>query len=300
MGARRGRRKGVRTRRAAHLDLIRPGGHIPHMILALPFPVVDPVLIEVGPLAIRWYALAYIAGFLFGWWLAKKLVANAALWPGNNAPFAPSAIDDAIVWAALCGILGGRIAFVLIYNLDFYLANPLAMLAVWEGGMAFHGGIVGGVVGLWIFARRNSLPVLPLIDLAAIVAPIGIALGRIANFIKPELWGRVSDVPWAIYFPGAGPLPRHPSQIYQALTEGLLLFAVLLVIARMGGLKRPGFMAGCFGIGYGLARSFGELFREPDPQLGFLFAGATMGQILSIPVILAGLWLVIRARRQPA
>lgn len=300
MGARGARRKGGRFRRGASLDLPGRGGHIPTMFLALPFPVIDPVLIEVGPLAIRWYALAYIAGFLFGWWLAKKLVADAALWPGNNAPFAPTVIDDAIVWAALCGILGGRIAFVLIYNLDFYLANPLAVFAVWEGGMAFHGGIAGAVAGLWIFARRNSLPVLPLIDLAAIVAPIGIALGRIANFVKPELWGRVSDVPWAIYFPGAGPLPRHPSQIYQALTEGLLLFAVLLVIARMGGLRRPGFMAGCFGIGYGLARSFGELFREPDPQLGFLFAGATMGQILSVPVVVAGLWLVIRARRQPA
>jgi phosphatidylglycerol:prolipoprotein diacylglycerol transferase len=290
----------MRARAQARLDLSGARGHTPPMVLALPFPVIDPVLIEFGPLAIRWYALAYIAGFLFGWWLAKKLVANAALWPGNNSPFAPAAIDDAIVWAALCGILGGRLAFVLIYNLDYYLANPLAALAVWEGGMAFHGGIVGAVVGLWIFARRNSLPVLPLIDLAAIVAPIGIALGRIANFIKPELWGRVSDVSWAVYFPGAGPLPRHPSQIYQALTEGLLLFVVLLVIARMGGLKRPGFMAGCFGIGYGLARSFGELFREPDPQLGFLFAGATMGQLLSIPVILAGLWLVIRARREPA
>jgi phosphatidylglycerol:prolipoprotein diacylglycerol transferase len=270
------------------------------MVLALPFPVVDPVLIEFGPLAIRWYALAYIAGFLFGWWLAKRLVANATLWPGGRSPFAPAAIDDAIVWAALCGILGGRLAFVLIYNLDYYLANPLAALAVWEGGMAFHGGIVGAVVGLVIFARRNSLPALALIDLAAIVAPIGIALGRIANFIKPELWGRVSDVPWAVHFPGAGPLARHPSQIYQALTEGLLLFVVLLVSARMGGLKRPGFMAGCFGIGYGLARSFGELFREPDPQLGFLFAGATMGQLLSVPVIVAGLWLVIRARREPA
>ncbi|MBY0360802.1 MAG: prolipoprotein diacylglyceryl transferase [Phreatobacter sp.] len=269
-------------------------------LLALPFPVIDPVLIAVGPLAIRWYALAYIGGFLFGWWLAKRLVATDRLWPAGRAPFAPAVIDDAIVWAALAGILGGRLAFVFVYNLDYYLANPAAILAVWEGGMAFHGGIVGAVVGLLIFARRNSLPLLPLIDLAAIVAPIGIALGRLANFIKPELWGRVTDVPWGIIFPGAGPEPRHPSQIYQALTEGLLLFAVLLLIARSGGLKRPGLLAGCFGIGYGLARSFGELFRQPDPQLGFLFAGATMGQLLSVPLIAVGLWLVLRSRRQPA
>jgi len=269
-------------------------------LLALPFPVIDPVLIEIGPIAIRWYALAYIGGFLFGWWLAKRLVATNRLWPGGKAPFAPTVIDDAIVWAALCGILGGRLAFVFVYNLDYYLAHPAAILAVWEGGMAFHGGIVGAVVGLLVFARRNSLPLLPLIDLAAVVAPIGIALGRLANFIKPELWGRVSDVPWAIIFPGAGPEPRHPSQIYQAMTEGLLLFVVLLVIARSGGLKRPGLVAGCFGIGYGLARSFGELFRQPDPQLGFLFAGATMGQLLSVPLVAVGLWLVLRARRQPA
>lgn len=297
MGSARPQRKSGR----GLLDLPGGRGQTPAMaLLALPFPVIDPVLIAVGPLAIRWYALAYIGGFLFGWWLAKRLVATDRLWPAGRAPFAPAVIDDAIVWAALAGILGGRLAFVFVYNLDYYLANPTAILAVWEGGMAFHGGIVGAVVGLLIFARRNSLPLLPLIDLAAIVAPIGIALGRLANFIKPELWGRVTDVPWGIIFPGAGPEPRHPSQIYQALTEGLLLFAVLLLIARSGGLKRPGLLAGCFGIGYGLARSFGELFRQPDPQLGFLVAGATMGQLLSVPLIAVGLWLVLRSRRQPA
>lgn len=266
-------------------------------MLAIPFPAIDPILIQVGPFAIRWYALAYIVGFLVGWWLARRLVADAALWPDNRSPFAPEAIDDAIVWAALAGILGGRLAFVFVYNFDHYIAHPSEIIAVWHGGMAFHGGIVGCALGLFIYARRNGYPFLALIDLAAIVAPIGIALGRLANFVNGELWGRVADVPWAIIFPGAGPEPRHPSQIYQALTEGLLLFVILLLIARSGGLKRPGFMAGCFGIGYGLARAFGELFRQPDPQLGFLFAGATMGQLLSIPVILAGIWLVLRSRR---
>ncbi|QCK84312.1 prolipoprotein diacylglyceryl transferase [Phreatobacter aquaticus] len=269
-------------------------------LLAIPFPAFDPVLIQVGPLAIRWYALAYIVGFLFGWWLAKKLIATTRLWRGNTSPFDPALIDDAIVWAALAGILGGRLAFVFVYNLDYYLANPASILAVWEGGMAFHGGIIGVAVGLLIFARRNQIPVLPLIDVAAVVAPIGIALGRLANFIKPELWGRVTDAPWGVVFPGAGPDPRHPSQIYQAFTEGLLLFAVLLIVARTGGLKRPGMLAGCFGIGYGLARSFGELFRQPDPQLGFLFAGATMGQLLSLPLIAVGLWLVIRSQKADA
>ncbi|QCI63739.1 prolipoprotein diacylglyceryl transferase [Phreatobacter stygius] len=269
-------------------------------VSAIMFPAFDPVLIQIGPFAIRWYALAYIAGFFIGWWMAKRLVATASLWRGNTSPFDPALIDDAIVWAALAGILGGRLAFVLVYNFDYYIANPSEIIAVWHGGMAFHGGIVGVVAGLFVFARKNKLPFLSLIDVAAVVAPIGIMLGRLANFINAELWGRTTTMPWGVIFPGAGPDPRHPSQLYQAMTEGLLLFVVLMLIARAGGLKRPGFMAGCFGIGYGLARSFGELFRQPDAQLGFLFAGATMGQLLSIPAILVGLWLVVRARRQPS
>lgn len=267
-------------------------------VLALPFPVIDPVLIEVGPFAIRWYALAYIAGFLVGWWLAKRLVAVARFWAGDRQPFSPSLIDDAIVWAALAGILGGRLAFVFIYNPDYYLARPLEIPMLWQGGMAFHGGIVGVIVGLIIFAARRGIPGLSLLDVAAVVAPIGIVLGRIANFIRPELWGRVTDVPWAFVFPGAGPLPRHPSQLYQAGLEGVLLFVVLFVVARSGALKRPGLVAGLFGIGYGIARSVGEIFREPDPQLGFLIGGATMGQLLSVPLVLVGAGLVAFALRR--
>lgn len=270
------------------------------LVLAISFPAIDPVLIEFGPFAIRWYSLAYIVGFAFGWWLAKRLVANDALWPGGARPFEPGHIDDAIVWAALVGILGGRLAFVVVYNLDFYLANPAQILAVWQGGMAFHGGIVGVMLGLLIYARRNGVSVMALIDLAAVVAPIGIMLGRFANFVNGELWGRVTDAPWGVIFPNAGPEPRHPSQLYQAGLEGLFLFAVLLAIARGGGLRRPGFTAGCFGVGYGLARFVGEFFRQPDPQIGFLVAGTTMGQILSIPVFLAGLLLILRARRATA
>ncbi|MEI8145907.1 MAG: prolipoprotein diacylglyceryl transferase [Alphaproteobacteria bacterium] len=269
-------------------------------LLAIPFPVFDPVLIQVGPFAIRWYALAYIGGFFFGWWLAKRLVATDRLWAGGTRPFDPTLIDDAIVWAALCGILGGRLAFVFVYNPGYYLSNPSEILAVWQGGMAFHGGIAGVVAGLAIFAYRNGVKLSSLIDLAAVVAPLGIMLGRLANFVNQELWGRITDVPWAVIFPRAGPYPRHPSQLYQAALEGLLLFIVLLIIARSGGLKRPGLMAGLFGIGYGLARSAGEFFRQPDPQLGFLYAGATMGQLQSIPLIFFGAFLVVRAMKAPA
>ena len=265
-------------------------------LLVLPFPAIDPVLIAVGPFAIRWYSLAYIAGFLFGWWLAKRLVSHQALWGKAGPPCAAQGIDDAIVWAALCGILGGRAAFVFVYNFNYYMFNPGEILQVWNGGMAFHGGIVGVIAGLWLYARRNKARFIGMLDVTAVVAPIGIMLGRFANFINGELWGRVSDMPWAMVFPHGGPNPRHPSQLYQAMVEGLLLFVVLLLIARGGGLKRPGFMAGCFGVGYGLARIFGEFFREPDRQLGFLYAGATMGQLLSVPVILAGLLLIWRSR----
>ena len=183
-------------------------------LLALPFPVIDPVLIEIGPLAIRWYALAYIAGFLFGWWLAKRLLATDRLWAGGKAPMPPAAIDDAIVWAALCGILGGRLAFVLIYNLDYYIAHPAAIIAVWEGGMAFHGGLLGTIVAIWLFCRRRGYSFYTIADLAAITVPIGLGLGRLGNFINGELYGRPTDVPWCMVFPGGGPECRHPSQLY--------------------------------------------------------------------------------------
>ena len=272
-------------------------GHTATMpLLALPFPLIDPVLIEIGPFAVRWYALAYIAGFMLGWWLAKRLVAQGALWSGGTAPFDKALIDDAIVWAALGGILGGRLAYVLIYNPAFFLDHPSQIFAVWSGGMAFHGGIIGLIAGLAIFAIRNRISALSLLDLAAVVAPIGIALGRLANFINQELWGRVTDVPWAVIFPRAGPDPRHPSQLYQAALEGVIVFVILFLVARSGGLKKPGQIAGLFGILYGTMRFVGEIFREPDPQLGFLLAGATMGQLLSLPIILAGIILVVRAR----
>jgi len=267
------------------------------MLLSIPFPAIDPVLIEIGPIAIRWYALAYIAGLLGGWLMARALVRADGLWGATPRPGAES-LDDLLVYIAFGVIIGGRLGYVLFYNIDYFIDHPASILAVWQGGMAFHGGLAGAAVAIWLFARRQRVSALTVADICAVVAPIGIFLGRIANFIKPELWGRTTDVPWGIVFPGAGPLPRHPSQLYEAALEGALLFVVLLALARAGFLRRPGFIAGAFAAGYGLARIVSEFYREPDPQLGFLFGGATMGMLLSVPLILAGFALIVYARRR--
>jgi phosphatidylglycerol---prolipoprotein diacylglyceryl transferase len=269
-------------------------------VIALPFPVIDPVLISFGPFAIRWYALAYVFGILLGWLYARALIRNAALWNGK-APLTTADFDDFVLWVTLSVILGGRIGYVLFYNPAFFAANPLEALKVWQGGMSFHGGFLGCVIAVMLFARSRGIPMLSLGDLACAVGPIGLLLGRIANFINAELWGRSTDVPWAFVFPDAGPEPRHPSQLYEAALEGLLLLVVLYVMIRLGALKRPGLLIGAFALGYGLARSFAELFREPDPQLGFLWGGLTMGMLLSVPMVLAGAAFIAAAlRRQPA
>ena len=268
-------------------------------VSALPFPNFDPVLISIGPLAIRWYALAYIFGILLGWLYARMLIRNDALW-GGRAPLTVTNFDDFIVWVTLGIILGGRLGYVLFYNPAHFAANPLEILQVWGGGMSFHGGFAGCVAAVLVFARSAKIPILSLGDLACAAGPIGLFLGRIANFINGELWGRPTDVPWAFVFPGAGPLPRHPSQLYEAALEGLVLFVVLAIAVRMGALKRPGLTIGLFAMVYALGRSFCEFFREPDPQLGFLWGGLTMGMLLSIPLFLAGLAFVWNAMRRPA
>ncbi len=264
-------------------------------VLAIPYPQIDPVLINIGPLPIRWYALAYILGLILGWWYARYLVQQERFWGGVNRP-AASSLDDLLVYAAFGVILGGRLGYVLFYNVEFFFSNPLKIFALWEGGMAFHGGLAGTAVAVWLFAKRHAVSALTVADICCAVVPVGIGLGRIANFIKPELWGRPSDVAWAMVFPDAGPLARHPSQLYEAATEGLLLFIVLALAIRAGQLQRPGMISGLFAIGYGLARVFCEFFREPDPQLGFLFGGATMGMLLSAPLILAGIVLLAVAK----
>jgi phosphatidylglycerol---prolipoprotein diacylglyceryl transferase len=269
-------------------------------LFVLPYPVIDPVLINIGPFPIRWYALAYIAGLVGGWWLARRIVSYEPYWGGRPRPNAAS-LDDLLVFVALGVVLGGRIGYVLFYNLDFFLAHPASIPAVWEGGMSFHGGLIGATLGIWAFARRHKAPLLSVFDVAACVTPIGIFFGRLANFIKPELWGRVTDVDWAMVFPdaAAGPFPRHPSQLYEAALEGLALFLVLLLARRMGALRRPGLASGVFAIGYGVARIACEFFREPDAQLGFLFGGATMGMLLSVPLIVVGLIFLAYALRAP-
>lgn len=269
------------------------------MVPALIFPQIDPVLVSIGPLAIRWYALAYIVGLLAGWGLARMLARRAPLWGARPRP-TPESLDDLLVYAALGVVFGGRIGYVLFYNLPFFLEHPGEIVQVWNGGMSFHGGLAGALLGVWLFARKYALPLLSVADLASAVAPVGIFLGRIANFIKPELWGRPTDVAWGVIFPGAGPLPRHPSQLYEAALEGLALFVLLQLAIRVGALKRPGLVTGLFASGYALGRMVSEFFREPDPQLGFLFGGATMGMLLSLPLLAIGLWLIARAPRSAA
>jgi phosphatidylglycerol---prolipoprotein diacylglyceryl transferase len=269
-------------------------------LLALPFPAFDPVIVEVGPFAIRWYALAYIAGILLGWLYARAIIRSHSAW-GGPAPLTVTDFDDFILWVTLGIILGGRTGYVLFYNFSHFAAHPIEIPQLWKGGMSFHGGFLGCVLAVILFARSRGIPVLSLGDLTCAVGPIGLFLGRVANFINGELWGRPSDVPWAMVFPSGGPLPRHPSQLYEAGLEGLVLFAVLAILIRGGALGRPGLIIGAFAIGYGIARCIAELFREPDPQLGFLWGGLTMGMLLSIPMILAGLGFVLFAlRRRPA
>jgi phosphatidylglycerol:prolipoprotein diacylglycerol transferase len=269
-----------------------------HMLLALPFPNVDPILIQLGPFAIRWYALAYIAGILAGWLYARAIIRSPKYW-GGPAPLTVNDYDDFVVWVTLGIILGGRLGYVLFYNPGYFAAHPLEAVQLWNGGMSFHGGFAGCIAAVVLFARKNKIPVLSLGDLTCAVGPIGLFLGRLANFVNGELWGRPADVPWAMVFPTGGPLPRHPSQLYEATLEGLVLLAVLGLMVRGGALRRPGLVIGCFAIGYAVARSFCELFREPDPQLGFLWGGLTMGTVLSLPLLLFGIVLIAIALSRP-
>jgi phosphatidylglycerol:prolipoprotein diacylglycerol transferase len=256
---------------------------------ALAFPAINPIALQLGPLTVRWYGLAYVAGFLFAWWILKVLDErwNVGLGPDGRT---------VVILAALVGLVaGGRIGYVVIYGVGAYYAHPLTIFAIWDGGMSFHGGLVGIMLaGVWV-ARHYKVPFLLICDMGAVGAPMGLMLGRLANFINGELWGRVTTLPWGIVFPGAGPLPRHPSQLYEAALEGAVLLCVMLYLSRK---RRPdGFLLGWMLTLYAVFRIFVEFFRQPDVQIGFLPGGVTMGQILSIPMLIAGVWLIVRAVR---
>ena len=287
----------------------------------LPFPDISPEIFSI-PLfgmefALRWYALAYIVGIALGWLIARTALARPQLWKDDRPPMTQPQVEDLLTWIILGVVLGGRLGFVLFYQPDYYLAHPMEIPMIWQGGMSFHGGFLGVIAATWIWAGRNDVPRLATADLLSLAAPAGILLGRIANFINGELWGRPSDAPWAVVFPAQGalcdglPCARHPSQLYEAGLEGLLLGLILLWLAfGRGALKRPGLIAGLFFAGYGIARFIVEFFRLADAQFitpenpyGHVLRltetlGITMGQALSLPMVLIGLLIIAAGRRQ--
>ncbi|MAI50130.1 MAG: prolipoprotein diacylglyceryl transferase [Rhodospirillaceae bacterium] len=261
-------------------------------LVALSYPTIDPVLIEIGPFAVRWYALSYIAGIVLAWRYMVVLARRSPL------GITKAHTDDFIVWATLGVVLGGRFGYVIFYKPGYYQDHPLEAFAVWQGGMSFHGGLLGVIFAIWLFSRLRKYPWIAIGDIVACTAPIGLCLGRIANFINGELYGRVTDSSLGMVFPNGGSLPRHPSQLYQAALEGLLLFLVLSWLAsRPGIFERRGLLSGVFLSGYGITRPLGELWRQPDAHIGFLAMGSTMGQWLSLPMLLVGIWLIVTSRK---
>ena len=277
---------------------------LPALLIA--YPRIDPVLIEIGPFALRWYALAYVAGILLGWWYAVRLVRTERLWRVWGAPPAtPPQVDDFILWVTLGIILGGRLGYIFFYGLIYQpelYANPMQWLKIWEGGMSFHGGLIGVIAAIVIFALYCRLDMVRLGDLVASVVPIGLFTGRIANFVNGELWGKVTDVPWAMVFPGTDGMPRHPSQIYEALLEGVVLFVILRLMAtRLRAFDRPGAIVAAFLFFYGLFRIIAEVYRDSDQ----LIAGGaiSMGQALSALMWLGAAffaWWAATHRPRPA
>ena len=261
-------------------------------MFAIAFPSIDPVAFAIGPFAVRWYALGYLAGVFLGIWYVKSLV--------RKPPrlMTPEQVDDFMIWVLLGVIIGGRLGFVLFYKPGEYFSHPLDIFKTWEGGMSFHGGTLGVIAAIMLYARRVKIEQWALSDGVGCAMPIGIGLVRVTNFINGELWGRTApDVPWAMVFPGAGDVPRHPSQLYEAGLEGFVLFWIMWALARSEKIRsRPGTLTGAFLIGYGVFRITCETFREPDIQLGFLALGMTMGQWLSVPMVLFGLYSIWRAK----
>jgi len=247
------------------------------------YPNIDPVLIHVGPFAVRWYGLMYVVGFLLGYFLLLKLSQR------EEYDLTKQEVGDLLYFCIAGLVLGARLGYCLIYNFSYYVHEPLKIFAVWEGGMSFHGGLAGAAIAGWVFAHRRHKSLLMIADLGAVAAPLGLFFGRIGNFINGELYGRVTSMPWGMVFPGAGNLPRHPSQLYEAFFEGLILFCILIWLSRK---RHPrGFLMASFLTGYGVFRFFLEFFREPDPQIGFVVGPFTMGQILCSIMVAAGIAL---------
>jgi phosphatidylglycerol---prolipoprotein diacylglyceryl transferase len=268
-------------------------------LLTITYPAIERVAFKIGPLEVKWYGLAYVAGLLLGRLYVKWLLQRDRLWPAGKPPFAPDKVDDLLLFMTVGVLLGGRLGYVLFYQPHFFLTHPVDIIAVWNGGMSFHGALLGSIAAIILFARRTGAELWSVMDLAAAATPMGLFFGRLANFINAELWGRVTTVPWGMVFPEAGDLPRHPSQLYEATTEGLILFAVLWWLThRMGMLRRPGVIAGTFMAGYGLARSFCEFFREPDAGHWFTIGPFTAGILYSLPMIAAGVIIIALARRR--
>lgn len=267
---------------------------------ALSFPAIDPVLIQIGPISVHWYGLAYVVGILLGWMFAKRVASNTALWPATGSPIRPIDLDDFLTWAVIGIVAGGRLGYVLFYNPGYYLSNPLEIPAIWDGGMSFHGGAIGSIIAMVLFAKSRNFSPFSMLDVIAAASCFGIFFVRIANFINSELWGRTTDVAWAVVFPNGGPLPRHPSQLYEAGLEGFVLFCVLAVlIFKFGKLKTPGFVGGAWVVGYGISRIIVEFFRQPDAHIGYL-AGEwlTMGMVLSLPMLVIGLWAMMSSKNR--
>jgi phosphatidylglycerol---prolipoprotein diacylglyceryl transferase len=268
-----------------------------HMLAAIQLPYINPILFEWEFIKIHWYALAYVAGLLFSNWYIKRMAETPRLWGADQPTLDRQQADDFFIWAIIGVVLGGRLGYVLFYKPLYYLANPLEILKTWDGGMSFHGGFLGVVIACMIYGRRNHKSLDRMLDLGAASVPVGLGLGRIANFINVELLGRPSNLPWAVIFDGDS-TARHPSQLYEAALEGLILFvAVRIATHSYGALKHPGRASGIFALGYGLSRIIAEFFREPDQHIGYLYGWTTLGMIYSLPLVAVGIWLLLRSRK---
>ncbi len=267
------------------------------ILFEIPFPNIDPVALQIGPIAVRWYGLAYAAGLILGWLYIRRLLQEGSLWPGSKAPMQPDDVDELLLWVTAGVIIGGRLGHVLFYKSGFYFENPMEILAIWKGGMSFHGGLLGTGVAMLIFARRHGVSVWPVMDVVSAAVPIGLFFGRMANFVNGEVVGSKTSMPWGMVFPAWGPEARHPAMLYEAALEGIALFLILRYATHsLRSLKLPGLTTGLFLAGYGVFRIFCELFKIVDYRLVHADYPITKGMVYSVPMLILGLWFMHRAR----